>query len=130
MFEALNLREEAVRAEEEAIREQVRQLPDDQRAAFFHRYNKELRDPDTYAVLNWLFLAGLHHFYLGRVQRGLVNLVAMVVGLVLLVIGIGFGGLVILVVLLVELPALFRSQVIVMDYNNRLARTLLAGKSS
>lgn len=130
MFEALNLREEAVRAEEEAIREQVRQLPDDQRAAFFHHYNKELRDPDTYAVLNWLFLAGLHHFYLGRFQRGLVNLVAMVVGLVLLLIGIGFGGLVILVVLLVELPALFRSQVIVMDYNNRLARTLLAGKSS
>lgn len=125
-FEALTLREEAVKAEEEALRLAVSRLPDQKRAHYFRRFNREVKDPDTYAVLNWLLLAGLHHFYLGRYVRGLVNLAVMVSGLGLVLAGVNWGWPLILVILILELPALFRSQLIVLDHNNRLGKRLLA----
>lgn len=126
MFEAVSLRDADVKAEQEALREAVAKLPDPERALFFRDFNAQLKDPDTYAVLNWLLLAGLHHFYLGRLLRGLVNLAVMLVGIGLLILGYDSGLVLIVLILLVELPALFRSQTIVMDYNNRLGRRILA----
>lgn len=125
MFEAWTLRAEAVKDEEEALREKIRQLDDKQRQQFYGAYNKQLKDPDTYAVLNWLFLAGLHHFYLGRWARGMINLLLMLGGIAMLFFIPPLGMLMILLVLVIELPALFRSQVIVADFNNQLAQGLL-----
>lgn len=125
MFEALSLREAEVRREEEQLREALRALADSERAEFYRRYNQELKDPDTYAVLNWFFLAGLHHMYLGKILRGLVNLVVMLLGVTLLIVGVSFGLVLIVFIFVLELPALFRSQTIVMHHNNQLARRLL-----
>lgn len=129
VFEALRLREPQVKAEEEALRDQLRNLPDIDRATFYHAYNPKLKDPDTYAVVNWFFIAGIHHFYLGRYLRGAINLLLMVCGILLLFSDYGdntaYGFAVIVAIFLIELPALFRSQVIVMDFNNRLAREIL-----
>ena len=122
-----------VKRDEEEIRLEVRRMPDAVRARYFAELGPRIKDPDNYAVLNWMFVAGLHHFYLGRWQRGLVNLSVFLIGVALFFIWGWYGrdwmiwaslGAV-LGITVVELPALFRSQIIVQDYNNRMMVGLL-----
>ncbi|WP_028671054.1 membrane protein [Saccharospirillum impatiens] len=106
-------------AEEERIRTLVRALPDEKRADFFRRSEKKLKDPDTYATLNFIFMAGLHHFYLGRWARGLLNIVVFWMGIALLFTEHFLVGIaVILLITLAECVELFRAQGIVQAYNN------------
>lgn len=120
------LQREAIEAEEERIREQVRQLPAEQRAAFHRETKRRLRDPDTYAALNWFCLVGLHHFYLGRIGRGLVDVSLVAAGIAGVLAGhVIASAAAMVVVFAVELVALFRSQLIVQDYNNRVQRRIL-----
>lgn len=126
MIEAWTLRQDQVQQREEEFRQKLRDLSDEERANFYRIYNKKLRDPDTYAVLNWLFLTGMHHFYLGRWLRALVNLSVMIVGILLLFgeqAHVGFWMIV--AILAIEIPALFRSQIIVADYNLRQGEQVL-----
>ena len=125
MFEAWRVREAQVKAREEALRGRLRQLEDHDRAAFYRIYTPRLKDPDTYAVLNWLALAGLHHFYLGRLGAGALNLGLMLTGLALLFGAPVIGAALIAAVLIAELPALFRSQLVVADYNAALGEETL-----
>lgn len=125
MFEAWRVREPEVKAREEALRERLRTLQDHDRAAFYRIYTPRLKDPDTYAVLNWLCLAGLHHFYLGRLGAGAVNLTLMLTGVALLFVAPIVGGVLIAAVLVAELPALFRSQLVVADHNAALGEATL-----
>ncbi|WP_070989020.1 hypothetical protein [Halofilum ochraceum] len=116
----------AVEAEEDRLRAAAAGLPDQERAAFHREARRRLKDPDTYAVLNWFFIVGLHHFYLGRHGRGLLDVGLVAAGIGLMVEGHVLAGLgPILAVLILELGALFRSQVIVQDWNNRIQRQLL-----
>jgi TM2 domain-containing membrane protein YozV len=117
MWEAIGLNREEIRQDEEKLRATVRDLPDEDRARYHREFQRRYRDPDTFAVLNWFFMAGLHHFYLGRVLRGAVNLLLMTTGLVSLAVLPPLGILLIAAVVVIELPALFRSQVIVADHN-------------
>lgn len=117
MFEAWTLRSEDVKRRSEALRDAIRTLDDRTRLAYYQQYEKRVKDPDTYAVLNWFFLAGLHHFYLGKVARGLINLGLMLGGILLMTQAPGWGLLLILAVIVIELPALFRSQIIVENNN-------------
>lgn len=113
--------QEAIREDEERIRQRVRALPDDKRLQFFKRAEQALKDPDTYAVLNYLFIAGLHHFYLGKPLRGTINLCIFIAGTVMLFTGLaGSGLLLILAITVVELRDLFNSQSVVQDYNNEV----------
>ncbi|MCB1935730.1 MAG: TM2 domain-containing protein [Nitrosomonas sp.] len=114
-----------VNAEEERIRKLVRELPEDKRFAFFKETEKQLKDPDTYAVLNYLFIAGLHHFYLGNWVRGLINLVVFLTGIVMLFTPmIVVGILVIIAISVIELYALFRAQAIVQAHNNAVMKRI------
>lgn len=118
---------ETVKQHEEALRLQVRQLDDSQRKQFYHQFNQQMKDPDTYAVLNYLFLAGLHHFYLGKMSRGWINLLVFGIGVLLMVVGLGWIGLALIVLISVaELKALFQSESVVTDHNNRLMESLLS----
>lgn len=110
---------EAIQEAEEHIRKLVRELPDEKRLLFFQQAEKNLKDPDTYATLNFLFVAGLHHFYLGQWGRGSINLFIFVAGVVFLFAGqvaIGIG--ILIAISMVELKALFAAQTVVQDYNN------------
>jgi TM2 domain-containing membrane protein YozV len=125
--------QEMLRQEEEALREQIYQLPAEQKKKQFYALEvAQVKDPDTYAALNWAFVAGLHHFYLGRWLRGLFNIVLMISGVILYfatqwpLIG---GGLV-LFVFIIELPQLFNSEKIVHIHNNLLIKSLLKQVSS
>ena len=121
------LKKDEVEAEEEALRQAIRRLSDDQRIEFYRHAGKTVKDPDTYAALNWFFIAGLHHFYLGRVGRGVLDLAALLVAIVCFVDGlVWLGASVLVVVYAWEVWALFRSQIIVQDWNNRKYRKLLS----
>lgn len=120
------LNREAVEREEEALRAAIAKLPDAKRAALYRAAEKELRDPDTYATLNYLLVSGLHHFYLGEWLRGALELGGAVAGIVLLFTEYWLVGLFLLLgIAVAELYALFRSQVIVQDHNNRVLRDAL-----
>lgn len=110
---------QTIAADEERIRKMVRELADDKRSRFFREVEKQLKDPDTYATLNFLFIAGLHHFYLGKWVRGFINLGIFLTGFVMLFTSLaGVGLLLLIVITAVELKALFQSQTVVQDYNN------------
>lgn len=120
------LKQAEVDAEEDRLRNLASSLADEQRSAFYRDLKRELKDPDTYAVLNWFFLTGLHHFYLGRWLPGAIDLGLFLVGIVLIINGeilMGFG--LVLLVTLWELWALFRAQIIVQHWNNKLYSGLL-----
>ena len=118
--------DEVIQAEEERIRQWVRELPDDKRLAFFKQAEKSLKDPDTYATLNYLFIAGLHHFYLGKWIRGSINLLIFVAGVLCIFTGLtGLGILILIAISAVELKALFKAQLVIQDYNNGVMQACL-----
>jgi hypothetical protein len=120
------LNRDAIEREEEALRDRARKLSDKQRAEYFRQSSRAIRDPDTYAALNWGAPAGIHHFYLGRWQRGLLNLLGLVIAIVMLLNGwlIAGTGLIVLIVV-IELFELFRAQRIVAHYNNQVMKRIL-----
>ena len=127
MFEGLNLKKDLVEYESQRLKERVRELNDDQRRHYFNLLEPALKDHDTYAVLNYLLLPGLHHFYLGKFFRGSLNLIILltVTSLIFFTKYVFVGTLIIFFILIVELLALFRSQVIVMNHNNHLSKEIL-----
>lgn len=116
----------AVASEEEALRIRARALSGPKRSQYFHRLEKELRDPDSYAVLNYLFVTGLHHFYLGNWLRGSINFIAFLVALYLIFNGMLWLGIsLIIITSLSELYALFNAEMIVQHHNNQLMAKIL-----
>lgn len=115
---------------EENLRERVKTLDQASRKQYYTRLEKEVRDPDTFAVLNYFFVAGLHHFYLHKWLRGFINLGLMLYGISII---LGFhdyesatlGLLIICGVYLFELYELFRSEQIVRMHNYRLGLSVL-----
>ena len=86
---------------------------------FFKESDKRLKDPDTYAALNYIFIAGLHHFYLGKWQRGLLNIVVFWTGVIFLFNGYTSIGIVIIIAItILEFYELFKSEIIVKEHNN------------
>lgn len=115
------LTSEQVLETEEQLRKCVRALPDDKRLVFYQKAESRLKDPDTYAALNYLFIAGLHHFYLGKWVRGLFNITFFLAGVILLFTPLAVIGILLIVAIsMVELYALFKSQTIVQAHNNRI----------
>ena len=120
------LKQNEIDAREEELRLKVRELPDEKRKAFYERAEDKLKDPDTFAVLNYLFIAGLHHFYLRRWVRGLINLAVFGGGIYLMYLGQWKNGFIVIgIITVLEFYALFRSQVIVKHYNNRISEDIL-----
>lgn len=115
---------------EEILRSQINQLDAENRAKFFKEINKEIKDPDTYAALNFLCLGGFHHFYLKKWYRGAINLVGFLLSLIFMFSGfqplVIIGIIAVLVIAGTEAYAMFFSQTIVMEYNNKVTEQLLS----
>ena len=120
------LNKEIVSEQQEQIRRQVRELSDEKRKLYYRIFEKRVKDPDTYATLNYIFIAGLHHFYIGKWQLGLLNITAFGGGIALIVAGfVEIGIAAIIGIALFELYELFRSQVIIQAHNNQISLTVL-----
>ena len=118
MFEST----EALIKESDELRRRVTQMPADARRAYYAEEAKLIKDPDTYAVLNYFFVFGLHHFYIGKFFTGLICLILYIVGMVTFLVG---GWIIIVLLALFDLPQLFFSQRIVHKHNNQIARRLV-----
>lgn len=118
---------------EEALRVAIRGLPDATRKQIFGLCNQQLKDPDTYAALNYALVAGLHHIYLGKWLRALIELLVFIMGIVLAINGASIGFLIAGVIVIIEIYELFRSQVIIQDFNNQVTEKIISqvqGKDS
>ncbi|MCK5883179.1 MAG: hypothetical protein KAG61_05780 [Bacteriovoracaceae bacterium] len=117
--------------EEDEVRSRVNSLSDDARRDFFCKLDDQIKDPDTYATLNYFFIAGLHHFYLKKFTRGSIDLFLYALGLALLSTEIYSGGLILLLLVSIfEIPSLFKSEVIVKRYNLELRKEILSSLRS
>ncbi len=134
MFEAFTLKSQEVEEKEDKLRLSVRELEDSERMNFHKALSDRMKDPDTYAVLNFFFITGIHHFYLENHAQGSINLIGFVLGLLLLLGGLDgpweAGISLIVFIIVIELPALFRSQIIVKNYNNLLSSHILTDMRS
>jgi TM2 domain-containing membrane protein YozV len=125
---------ELIDREQELLDAAVAELPPHQRQLFYERSTEAFKDPDTYATLAYAFIAGLHHFYLNRWDRGLLDISFNLGGLALIVYGVvrdqmssvllGVG--IVAAIAISELSYLFRSQQIVKRYNLDRQREILA----
>lgn len=121
------LKQNIVDEQQEQIRRQVRELSDEQRKRYYQLFEQRVKDPDTYATLNYIFIAGLHHFYIGKWQLGLLNISAFGGGIALVVSGFTELGIAAIVgIAIFELYELFRSQVIIHAHNNQISMAALA----
>ena len=113
---------------EDLLRQEIQDLSIENKKSFYAKIEKKIKDPDTYAVLNWLFLSGLHHFYLQKWTQGIINLSLFVISIFLLFSEYTYWGIGILIALFIfELKELFQSQSIVLDYNNKMSEKILRG---
>ncbi len=117
LFESI----ENLERNEELLRKQVNLLPESQRKEFYKRQSEELKDPDTYAALNWLFLGGFHHCYLGKYTLFVIELILLSVSIVGFVFGHPSALLILILLVAYELPQLFFSQKIARQHNYHLS---------
>ena len=122
-----------VERDEETLRVQLESLSDGERLVFYERAQQAFKDPDTYATLSYLWVSGLHHFYLKRWQRGLADVGVNLLALGLVIAGIAFSSWILglsgvglwVVCSALELRFLFKSQSVVRDYNLVQQRAIL-----
>ena len=119
------LKQTIVDQKEEQLRSKMKLLPEEKRAAVYSKFVKECKDPDTYAALNWSLFVGFHHLYLKQYYRAFIDWLCVFIGVALLLADLSLGVIFILVVTILELYQLFRSQIIVQYYNNNLLEKIL-----
>ncbi|CAE6965714.1 hypothetical protein ACOMICROBIO_NCLOACGD_05440 [Vibrio sp. B1ASS3] len=112
---------EQLEKQEELLRSQVNSLPEHQKKEFYERQSKNLKDPDTYATLNWFFLGGFHHCYLGKYALFALELILLIVSIVGFVLGHPSAFLILALLIIYELPQLFFSQKIARQHNYQLS---------
>ncbi|TKF79831.1 hypothetical protein FCV62_07415 [Vibrio kanaloae] len=106
---------------EELLRKQVKSLPEDQKKEFYEQQSKKLKDPDTYATLNWFFLGGFHHCYLGKYGLFILELALLTVSVIGLILGHSSALIILSLLVIYELPQLFFSQKIARQHNYQLS---------
>ncbi len=116
LFEPL----EQLEKNEELLRKQVNSLPETQKKEFYKLQSKKLKDPDTYATLNWFFLGGFHHCYLGKYALFAIELILLIVSISGFFLGHSSSLFILLLLAIYELPQLFFSQKIARQYNYSL----------
>ncbi|AXB33381.1 hypothetical protein DSB67_18160 [Vibrio campbellii] len=112
---------EQLEKQEELLRSQANSLPEYQKKEFYERQSKSLKDPDTYATLNWFFLGGFHHCYLGKYALFALELILLIVSIVGFVLGHPSAFLILALLIIYELPQLFFSQKIARFHNYQLS---------
>lgn len=120
--------EKELNLEEHELREQIRRLSDTQRQYYLQLESGGLKSPDLYLLLNRLFPLGLHHFYLARWGRGIVNSGLTIGGLTLLL-GTGhivYGLMLLVAMVFIEIPQLLNARHLVHSRNNRYMAKCLA----
>ncbi|MCL9774198.1 hypothetical protein [Vibrio methylphosphonaticus] len=112
---------EQLEKNEELLRNQVTSLPGAQKKEFYKRQSRKLKDPDTYATLNWFFLGGFHHCYLGKYGLFTLELSLLTISIIGLILGHSSAVIILALLVCYELPQLFFSQKIARQHNYKLS---------
>jgi len=112
---------EQLEKNEELLRQQVNALPENQKKEFYRRQSTKLKDPDTYATLNWFFLGGLHHCYLGKYALFAIEITLLTVSVVGFFLGHASAIFILALLVIYELPQLFFSQKIARQHNYKIS---------
>ena len=112
---------EQLEKNEELLRNQINTLPEVQKKEFYSRQSKRLKDPDTYAALNWFFLGGFHHCYLGRYKLFVLELILLITMIIGFFEGHSSAFAILIFLVIFELPQLFFSQKIARQHNYKLS---------
>lgn len=106
---------------EDILKDQIKQLSEEKRKAFYQLQLKKLKDPDTYASVNWLFLGGFHHLYLRKYALFFIEFTLLILCIIGLFLGHSSAIFILLAISLYELPQLFFSQKIARQYNYQIS---------
>ncbi|CAM3173431.1 hypothetical protein [Vibrio rarus] len=112
---------EQLEQKEEQLRKQVKLLPESQKKEFYRSQSQQLKDPDTYATLNWFFLGGIHHCYLGKYALFILELVLLITSLIGLALSYSIALIILALLIIYELPQLFFAQKIARQHNYKLS---------
>jgi hypothetical protein len=110
---------------EDRLRSEVIKLNDSDRLKFYRELSKQLKDPDTYAALNYVFFLGIHHAYLGRWLAFFIHTACIVVVIIAFMKGNPIAASILFFLVVYDLYELFLSQRIVAEANNRITANLL-----
>lgn len=126
-----------VEQSEEQLRSEVNALPETKKKAFYKAQTLELKDPDTYATLNYFLVGGFHHFYLGNLRTFAIELGLLVMSILVLIFAndvtyydLPLGLIFIIALSLYELPQLFFSQKIARLRNLAISQAILSRVNS
>jgi fatty acid desaturase len=122
MFEE---RKEKIDTDEKELEERVRNLPNEEKKKYFKAQALRLKDPDDYAVFNYMFLGGFHHFYLGNYLIFIIEIVLFMLAIVLFFQGFAWSLLILVALSIYELPQLFLSQIIVREKNLEISQSII-----
>lgn len=119
--------EKELNLEETELREQVSLLTPAQREKYLQMEQSLRKNPGRYAALNWFFLLGLHHFYLRRWPRGILDLLLSSIAVYVLFAtdSPAYGGALLLAVAIIEVPQLLNYEHLVHSHNNQMMRRCL-----
>ena len=119
--------EKELNLEETELREQVSLLTPEQYQKYLQMEQSLRKHPGTYAALNWFFLLGLHHFYLRRWPRGIIDLLLSSIAVYVLfnTDSPAYGGALLLAVAIIEVPQLLNYEHLVHSHNNQMMRRCL-----
>lgn len=125
--------EKELNLEEHQLREQIRQLTPAELAFYDQLEIPRLRQSDVYLKLNLLFPFGVHHFYLQRWARGILNLLLTIASIMS---ATGFNPwqvrnllvtlMLLIAIVLVEVPQLMNARLLVHSRNNRIMHFCLS----
>lgn len=109
--------DDCLEEQEELLRNKINALSDEQKKIFYRQQSKLIKDPDTYASLNWMFLGGVHHFYLRKYKIFALEISLLTISIISLIAGFDLAILILVAMTLYEAPQLFFSQKIARQYN-------------
>ncbi|MGF1911776.1 hypothetical protein L4C38_20375 [Vibrio kasasachensis] len=107
--------------QEELLRQRVNSLNEEQRKRYYKIQAKKLKDPDTYASMNWFFLGGFHHLYLGKHILFAIEITLLLMSVISLYMGYELGIYILVILALYELPHLFFAQKIARQHNYEIS---------
>ncbi|MFS1429068.1 hypothetical protein LMH73_018460 [Vibrio splendidus] len=112
---------EEIESKEDSLADMIRILSHEQREAYYTRLASEVKDPDTYASLNYFFILGLHHLYLGKSETFAVETSALLFSIMLIstdITALGIMGAISLIAIAgYQMSQLFLSQRMVRKHN-------------
>ncbi|MFT6907704.1 MAG: hypothetical protein ACJAS1_004388 [Oleiphilaceae bacterium] len=108
---------EELEEKEDLLRQKINALADDKKKVYYREQANKLKDPDTYASLNWLLLGGFHHFYLGKYKLFAIEFTLLIISILGFIFASQSAVFIIIALILYELPQLFFSQKIARQHN-------------